>query len=65
MTMPLTFTLDDDEKALLLLALGFATATAHSDFPNLFPQMIALTNKINANNPNFTPYEVPKAGDKR
>jgi hypothetical protein len=57
----MTFTLSDKEHTDLLIMLGFATAMAWKDTDkSLAYSFIRLANAINANNPNWKPYEVPE-----
>ncbi len=51
----LAVTLDDFQT--LLLCLGIATGAMSG--PNAFPRgLLALANRINAGNPNWTPYDL-------
>lgn len=51
--------LTEEQHGLLLLALGLATGTAMREGNRpLAEGIFRLTNAIEANNPNFTPYQV-------
>jgi hypothetical protein len=53
-----TKNLSNDEKVLFLLMQGFATGAAmRSGDAALAERLLALTNKLNADNPNFIPYK--------
>jgi hypothetical protein len=55
-----TFTLTRDQYETLLLALGTAAGAAHGQGnEELFVAFLRLANKINTNNPNWKPYELP------
>jgi hypothetical protein len=55
-----TFTLTRDQYDQLLIALGMAAGTAHSqNNKHLFMSLLRLANEINKNNPNWQPYDVP------
>jgi hypothetical protein len=57
-----TFTLTREQYDALLIALGMAAATAHSNhYEQLFVRLLRLANEINKNNPNWQPYELPAA----
>jgi len=46
----------------LLLMLGFAAgAVSRESHQNIFWRWVALVNRINEGNPQFTPYEIPLA----
>jgi hypothetical protein len=53
-------TLTDDEQDVLLIALGYATGAAMKDNDRkLGYAILRLTNKLNENNPNYVPYQIP------
>ena len=59
----MTYTQEGERVTLemtLTLALGYAAGAAHAN-PDLtlFWRWIAFANRLNATNPNFTPYEIP------
>lgn len=54
-----TFTFSPEGFANLLLALGSVAGEASKHDTNEMWKWIALANKVNEGNPNFTPYEVP------
>lgn len=59
-----TFELTDDEGDLLTLALGMATGIAAGDKNlNLVRSLLRLANAVHRNNPDWTPYEIPKQGE--
>lgn len=51
-----TLTMDFDDFARLLMALGMATGTAKSRENQIF--LLRLVNDLNRTNPSFTPYEI-------
>jgi hypothetical protein len=52
-----TKTLKDDDKVLFLMMQGFATGAAiRNGDRDLALKFLALTNKLNSDNPNFIPY---------
>ena len=55
-----TLEMTRDDFDTLILALGYAAGAAHAN-PDLtlFWRWIAFANRLNATNPNFTPYEIP------
>jgi len=46
---------------LLLLMMGYAIGSAMRDSNSLFQSFIYLTNRLNEQNPNFTPYHTSEA----
>lgn len=53
--------LDDVQYSTLNLALGYATGAAKRDGNDMLADSFTrLTNKLNENNPDFTPYVVPE-----
>jgi hypothetical protein len=53
-----TFTLTEDQFALLMMAIGMALG---SSYPHpISSRMLALANAINEGNPDWTPYELKK-----
>ena len=57
----MTIDLTDDEFNKLLLLFGYATGAAMvRDQKSLAYGFLALANRINQNNPNWIPYEIPK-----
>ena len=52
------------EFELLLLALWMAVGTAiRSENPGLAQRLLHLADRVNANNPNWLPYELEAAGE--
>lgn len=57
----MTIELTDDEFSQLLLMCGYAAGAAAKGEERLLAySFIHLANRINQNNPNWTPYEIPK-----
>lgn len=54
-----TLTMSAADYELLLMCLGQAAGVA-SQHPGFFWRAIALANRLNAGNPEFTPYEIPE-----
>jgi hypothetical protein len=55
-----TFTLTLGEYDRLLLMMGFAVGAAFNDKSyRLAYQFVDLSNRINRNNPHWTPYQIP------
>ncbi len=52
-------TMTDEDWGKLLLVLGYAIGTYQRDNEKC-PSLFALVNRMNAGNPNFTSYEIPK-----
>jgi hypothetical protein len=53
------------EKMLFTMMQGFAVGAAMKQRDKrLANEFIRLTNKLNADNPNFTPYQVEEDGEK-
>jgi hypothetical protein len=58
----LTIELDDDEFSQLILMSGYAWGAAmKADDSELARLFLILANRINKNNPKWTPYEIPPA----
>ena len=53
-----TLVMSEGDYDSVLLALAIAAATALGD-KRMFCQWIELVNRLNAGNPQFTPYEIP------
>lgn len=54
-----TFIIEDDSFMTMLLLLGYATGSAiQQGQMGLANSFIGLTNEINKDNPNYTPYEL-------
>lgn len=51
------FKLTKSEHQLLIFALGLATGAASDNKP-LFWRLVALSNAVNKNNPDWIPYEI-------
>lgn len=70
MKTPITYTRQGDQVTLemsgddfdqLLMILGYAAGSAHRDRELLtFYAWLDFTNRLNATNPSFTPYEIPE-----
>jgi hypothetical protein len=58
--MKLNISLDEDESVLLLMLLGYAVGTALKNRDPFAMKFVDLANKMNRDNPNWTPYEIPK-----
>ena len=55
-----TLTMTADDYANLMVNLGLAAGTASRDGSSaLLYRQLALANRLNADNPNWTPYEIP------
>jgi hypothetical protein len=53
-------TLTGDEYQRLLLLTGYATGAAMKDDPKLAYSFLDLANRINRDNPRWTPYAIPE-----
>lgn len=55
-----TLRMSADDYANLLLALGIAAGSRARDGPGWLALALALANRLNAGNPQWTPYEIPE-----
>jgi len=55
----MTLELSAEDHEMLILVLGIALGTTHGN-RSLFLEIIRLANRINKDNPNWRPYEVPE-----
>lgn len=56
----ITLEMSFDDYSLLLIMLGAATGLAHQRGDEVrFWRWIDFVNRMNAGNPNFTPYDIP------
>ena len=55
-----TLTMTREDYMWLLISLGYALGATRSDgVSSLHLGSLALANRLNAGNPNWTPYEIP------
>jgi hypothetical protein len=59
----MTIELSQDDFELLLVMLGYGTGAAMQHDQKLAYKFLALANRINKDNPNWTPYAVSPEGD--
>jgi hypothetical protein len=53
--------LSEEDHAILLMALGMATGAMFAQNAlRMAYAVVSLTNKLNACNPNYRPYEIPE-----
>jgi hypothetical protein len=56
-----TLEMDREDYNMLLLMLGYATGAASKEHNQAkFWRLIDFVNRLNADNPNFRPYEIPE-----
>ena len=54
-----TVELSEDEFSGLIFAMGLLAGQLFDDKPRFY-RVLQLTNALNRNNPNWTPYEIPE-----
>ena len=54
------FELEGQDFICLMLMLGYATAAAMKHSKELGYSFLDLANRINRDNPNYTPYQIPE-----